>query len=79
MLVIISTDYIGKSIYHTSTSSTILVVISTHDIGKSIYHTSTSSTILVVVISTDYIGKFYCRGRARVVNRLSYVVGIYYY
>jgi hypothetical protein len=34
-LVVISTDYIGKSIYHTSTSSTILVVISTDYIGKS--------------------------------------------
>jgi hypothetical protein len=49
-------DYIEKSIYHTSTSSTTLVVISTDYIGKSIYHTSTSSTT-IVVISTDYIGK----------------------
>jgi hypothetical protein len=47
---------LGKSIYHTSTSSTTLVVISTDYIGKSIYHTSTSSTTLVI-ISTDYIGK----------------------
>jgi hypothetical protein len=51
---------IGKSIYHTSTSSTTLVIISTDyigKIGKSIYQTRTSSTILVV-ISTDYIGKY---------------------
>jgi hypothetical protein len=56
ILVVISTDYIGKSIYHTSTSSTLLVVISTDYIGKSIYHTSTSSTTLGLsyIVSTYY-------------------------